>query len=278
MNEAELDPRNEKAIAAALAAKWEEAVKLNLEILKDFPDNTDALNRAGRAYSEIGNINKAKSSFQKVLDLDPYNSIATNNLKRLSSLSSADAKKTSGAAVNPDIFLEEPGKTKVIELEDLAMNTLVATLRTGDPVKLSTTKADVSIISQAGKRIGKLPAVWGKQISEATRAGSEFSAVVKAVTINKEPQVSILIREEKRSPRLPQAIFQTENSNFTPYIREEALGLLANQSPVQTDTEEGGTEEIEIKDLSSNTTTSSLEEFQTRELGASDAYDEESNS
>ena len=275
MNEAELDPRNEKAIAAALAAEWEAAVALNLEILADFPEDIDALNRVGRAYSELGNINKAKASYQKVLGLDPYNSIANNNLKRLASLTSAEAKKTSGAAVDPNIFLEEPGKTKVIELEDLAMKTLVATLRTGDAVKFSRSKNDVSAISAQGKRIGKLPKSWSEQISKAIAAGSEFSAVIKAVTIEKEPLATIFVREEKRSPRFPQAIFQTENSTFTPYLREEALGLLANQSPVQTDTEEGGIEEIEIKDLPRENITS-LEKLQAKELDSGDTYDDES--
>ncbi|MDP2671257.1 MAG: tetratricopeptide repeat protein [bacterium] len=247
MNEALLDPRSEQAIQLALEAKWDQALKLNLEIINDYPDDVDTLNRLGKAYTETGNISKAKSFYQKVLKLDPYNGIATNNLKRLSSVKAEDLKNLPSPVVNLDTFLEEPGKTKVIEVEDLAMTQLLATLKTGDPVDLKASKKDVTVVSSAGKRIGKLNNLWGEKIAEAINLGAEFSAVIKAVTIQKQSSVSVLIRETRRSPKLSQPIFPIDNS-FTPYVREEALGLLSNQDPVQTESDES-IEEVEIKDI-----------------------------
>lgn len=273
MNEAGLDSRSELAVQHALAAEWDKALALNLELIKDYPDDLDTLNRLGRAYTEVGNISKAKSSYQKVLKLDPYNGIAANNLKKLSNMKAADVRKSS-AAVNPDIFIEETGKTKVIDLVDLAMGSLLATLRTGDPVKLTATKQEVTIISSENKRIGKLPEDWGQVLAHALSLGSEFSAVIKAVSIDKNPSVSIFVRELKRSSKIVEPTFPTENNNFTPYIREEALGLVANQEPVQTEGDET-VEELEIKDIPNEPEGGNFERLDSKSLGPEPAFEEE---
>lgn len=246
-NDAVLDPRSEQAVQLALAAQWNEALNINLELIEDYPEDIDTLNRLGRAYTELGNINKAKAAYQKVLTLDQYNSIAANNLKRLSNLKAADAKRIQPIAVHPAMFLEEPGKTKVMSLNDLAMGSVLVTLRTGDTLELNSNNKTVAVLKD-GKRIGKIPEEWSEIIARAMEAGSDFVAVIKAVTLGKEPEVSVFVKETKRSPRMHQPIFPTESSNFTPYVREEALGLLSNQGPVQTEADEV-VEEIEVKDI-----------------------------
>src|SRR3989338_4300800 len=74
---------SENAIQAALRGKWTEAVDLNAAILRENPNELEALNRLARAYAELGEIAKADSTYRKVLVLDKYNPIAIKNLKRL---------------------------------------------------------------------------------------------------------------------------------------------------------------------------------------------------
>ncbi|MBI2587498.1 hypothetical protein HYW29_01665, partial [Candidatus Amesbacteria bacterium] len=47
-----MDPLD--AINAAINREWKQAVKINTFLLKQNPKDTDALNRLGRAYMELG--------------------------------------------------------------------------------------------------------------------------------------------------------------------------------------------------------------------------------
>ena len=44
----------ERAIALAMASRWEEAAKVNRELLELVPDDVDAQNRIGKALTELG--------------------------------------------------------------------------------------------------------------------------------------------------------------------------------------------------------------------------------
>ena len=68
-----------KAIEASLKQKWAEAISLNSDILKVYPDNIDAKIRLGRCYLQTKEFSKAKKIFKEVLEKDPINSIALRN-------------------------------------------------------------------------------------------------------------------------------------------------------------------------------------------------------
>lgn len=234
METEELTNQKQTAINAALNNDWKKAVEINLLILKESPQDTETLNRLSHAYKEIGMIGKAKSTYKKVLELDPYNSIATNNLAKLASLSKKDLNASQRDVNYPtlraaDLFLEEPGKTKVVDLQDLAMGNILATLHTGDPVILEPHAGEVVAI-YGKRRLGKLPPELTIKIADAIRKGSKFSAVVKSVLIRKSRQdtlVSIFIREVFRSPRLITPPFlPSTNGNSTAFIRAESLPLM----------------------------------------------------
>src|SRR5689334_20315625 len=92
-----------QAVQAALSTDWPKAIELNKQILKLDDSNIESYNRIGRAYSESGDLEKARSSYRSVLRLDPYNSIALKNLERLKVASTA-VKLTGGSVLNPDLF------------------------------------------------------------------------------------------------------------------------------------------------------------------------------
>lgn len=251
MSDVELDPKVKESINAALASNWERALELNLALAKEYPDDPETFNRLARAYLELGQVSKAREHYNKVLKIDPYNSIATKNLKRLGSLRKKDIQEgvAKNGNVDPDIFLEEPGKTKVINIVDLAMPKVLASLRIGEPVQLVPQKNFVIVLSSEGKRVGKVAAEWSKRLAKALRAGSKFTALVKSAQIksSSEPSLSIFVKETKRSSKLSESIFPTTSDRFTPYIREESMDLLSekNKSDSTIEIEAGG----EVEDL-----------------------------
>ncbi len=252
MSQSELDPRNQESIQAALEGAWDKAVELNILLSEEFPEDLDILNRLGKAYSELGQVNKAKATFEKVLESDPYDPIATKNLERLSTLRGATIKikEQSTKPLNPDIFIEEPGKTKTIDVTDLAMPKVLIHLRVGDNVKLNTTKDATSVISEDDHRLGKLEQSIGQDIAQASVLGSEFSAIVKAIKVvkdEKNSKLTVFVRETKHSNKLAHPVFAFE-SNFTPFVSEETLSYLKNEEPLQSENSEE-TNEIENEDI-----------------------------
>src|SRR3989344_4236153 len=107
----------QKAISAAISGNWENAVEINQKILQIDKENIDALNRFAKAYSELGNIVKAKSVSSKVLGLDPYNKIANKCIERWKGLKQGESVRSHGVTGN--LFIEEPGKTKIVSLINL---------------------------------------------------------------------------------------------------------------------------------------------------------------
>ena len=235
----ELDPQKKEAIEAAMNADWERAVFLNLALLKKYPKDIETLNRLARSYFESGRLNKSKATYKRVLNLDQYNNIALKNLRRLVHLRAADLEKNSATPLSPELFLEEPGKTRILSLEDLAMDRILARLRTGNILTLNTKRDEVILSNKENERIGKLPKIWSKKIATAQKAGSKFSAIVKAVKqLNSDGYgVDILIRETERGPKVTQAIFPSE-TDFVSFVKEDALSLL-NQPTLTTSDDEG---------------------------------------
>ena len=284
-NHANLDPQTAEAISAALENNWEKALQLNQDLLKKYPDDIDTMNRLARAFIETKEIEQAKKLYQRILKIDPYNPIAEKNLHRLSSLKKADLKNNqinqNNQPVKADIFLEEPGKTATVFLTDTAMSSVLAGLRTGNPVTLPPHRSDITVISASGQRIGKVANYLAKNLTNNLRAGSIFDAFVKSVSLNKngkkgKSQVVIFIRESHRSPKIKISPFPTNTSTFTPYVREEALGILANQAPVPTEADDG-IEEVEVSELPSVEAEhdQSLEELAEKEQEEGDHLEEE---
>ncbi len=250
--QSDLDPRNQEAIQSALEGAWEKAVTLNLQLVEEFPEDTEILNRLGKAYSELGQVNKAKATFEKVLETDPYNPIALKNIDRLSTLrgSTIKSKEQTTKPLNPDMFIEEPGKTETIEVFDLAMPRVLIQLRVGDAIKLNANKDAISVISDDDRRLGKLDPYWGAEISQAIALGSEFEAIVKAIKVGKDEKnssLTVFVRETKHSSKLAHPVFPFE-SNFTPFVREETISYLKDEEPVQTETSDG-IEGVDVEDI-----------------------------
>src|SRR2546421_10227621 len=87
----------ELAIQQALASQWEEAVPTNRNILNLFPNEAEAYNRPGKAYSELGQYTPARQDYSQTLKYTPNNTLARKNLDRLPFLPEAPAPALWGA-------------------------------------------------------------------------------------------------------------------------------------------------------------------------------------
>ena len=67
----------DRAIALAMASRWEDAARVNRELLGLFPDDVDSHNRLGKALTELGRLDEAREAYSRAAALDPTNVIAS---------------------------------------------------------------------------------------------------------------------------------------------------------------------------------------------------------
>ncbi|TMF46755.1 MAG: hypothetical protein E6I24_08070 [Chloroflexi bacterium] len=66
----------DEAIELALANRWTEAVQVNRGIIDRFGPDEDTLNRLGKAYTELGQLDDAIEAYKSTLKMNPVNPIA----------------------------------------------------------------------------------------------------------------------------------------------------------------------------------------------------------
>jgi tetratricopeptide (TPR) repeat protein len=179
-----------QAIQTALVGDWHNALTLNQSILLEDPDDIDTLNRLGFAYLSLGNTKEAKEVYEKVLSLDMKNPIALRNLKRLNE----NQTKVSNIPLN-NLFIEEPGKTKVMELLNIADKKVVAYLRSGELIDLRIKRNRIFAINSENQFIGMLPDDICQRLIKFINAGNLYEAYIRTVDNNR---VSVFVRETKR--------------------------------------------------------------------------------
>lgn len=199
------DPQilSRRAVEAALAARWQDALDLNLMITDLLPNDTPTLNRLAKAYEETGQIKLAKKTYDHVLKLDKYNRIASNNLSRLKHVDTdvvtVSASSSSPGQSSPFSFIEEPGKTKNVTLTKLAPQTVIAQLRHGQSVKLKANNRRISVTTLTATYLGALPDDLAIHLIKLLKAGYQYEAAVKTVS---PTNVEVFIHETKKSARL----------------------------------------------------------------------------
>jgi len=193
-----MDLKNQ-AIKTALTGDWDEAIQINKAILELSPLDVDSLNRLAFAYSELGNIKNAKNTYQKVLEIDSNNPIAQKNLKRLATMENSNGSPVlikSGLLTNA--FLEETGKTKVIDLINVGQPDILIRLRIGSPLKLVVKRLKIFAIDFDSNFIGMLPDNISNRLIKLMEGGNEYEACIKYIDKHK---VTIFIKETVRASR-----------------------------------------------------------------------------
>lgn len=237
------------AIEAALQNDWATAIKLNQEILSLDPNDVETLSRIAFAFMEKGELEKARKSYHKILSLDHFNPIAVKNLKKLSSLKPRVFRKRQNALTSlhaniANLFLEEPGKTKVVKLKNLAESHIISQLRPGDMVTLSLKRRSIFVLDK-NVYLGALPDDVAHRLIRFMKHGNQYEAYVKSVERN---QLTILIREVERASRFKnQPSFTNAPLSYLTSVREEALEDQEKPQVLSLEEmeEEGETEEEE---------------------------------
>lgn len=207
---------HEQAIDAALDSNWELALKLNKQIIKVDPQNIDALNRQAKAYIELGKPNLAKKSYTEVLAIDPYNPIAQKNMKIIKSFKAGVRCSPSGCIkdrLSPSLFLQEPGKTKMVSLLKVAEPQKLSQAFCGMKVEMAIKNRKVTVVDLNGNYLGVLPDDVSHHLLRLSKGGNRYEIFVKSVRVN---SLSVIIKEIFRSKRFknqPSFLEYAEGSN-----------------------------------------------------------------
>ncbi|MDD5147224.1 MAG: tetratricopeptide repeat protein [Candidatus Daviesbacteria bacterium] len=218
---------HEQAINAALDSNWELAIKLNKQVIKIDPQNVDALNRQAKAYMELGRANLAKKYYSEALSVDPYNPIAQKNLRIIKSFKSnwcklttqdPNNKQSSAGCVHtklsPSLFLQEPGKTKIVSLLKVAEPQKLISAFCGMKVEMVIKNRKITITDLNGDYLGVLPDDINHHLLRLSKGGNKYELFVKSVRIN---SLSVIIKETFRSKKFKNqpSFLEYSNSSVT---------------------------------------------------------------
>ncbi len=192
----------ERALELAGEGRWEESEQVNRDILARFPRDFEAMNRLGKAFAEQHRYSDARDIYQKVLEIEPTNTIARKNVARMELLSTHPAD-TNGAArearpqARQAMFIEEPGQSAMLIVESAVAQTTLSKLISGDHLELRAQGESVAVYNWENEFIGFLPPRVGHRLSAMMANGNQYQAAVAAVL---DGALRIVVRETFRSP------------------------------------------------------------------------------
>lgn len=232
------------AIDAALDSRWGDALTLNKRIIKIDPENVDALARLARVYMEMGKNRLAKKYYSEVVRIDPYNPIALKNLKIIKSFKSNNQPNDTFhpnlvSKFSPSLFLQEPGKTKIINLLKVAEPQKLSKAFCGMEVNLIIKNRKITIVDIYGNYLGVLPDDINHHLLRLIRGGNKYDLFIKSIRVN---GLSVLIKETYRSKRFKNQPSFLENSGAN--LTTEILTSLDTQNDHEEEQEETEEESV----------------------------------
>lgn len=181
------------AIQAAKDQAWHQAVSINQDILVQEAADLEAMNRLGLAHMQLGQLDEAKHIFQEAIKIDKSNIIANKHLKKL-----ATNQVGNLLTFSDSYFIEEPGKTKILELHRLANKQTLSKLSVGQNCKLVIKTHYICIEVEDNTHIGALPEDLSARLTKLIQNGNEYSCQVHSCT---EKACKVLIKETKSSEK-----------------------------------------------------------------------------
>lgn len=231
---------SERAIALAMASRWEEAAQVNRELLDLFPDDVDAHNRLGKALSESGRLEEARTAYSRAAALDTTNVIAMKNIQRLSKLISDQAVVAPPTRVDPSLFIEESGRTTITILVHTPGAEMLARMTAGDLLELRTVDHVVQVVTTEGEVVGQLEPKLAKRLQTLLEAGNRYQTAVTSVD---DHSVKVIIRETYRSAKMGNKVSFPSKAPadvFRGYIKDTVLKYdLDDEEDLADEAEEG---------------------------------------
>jgi tetratricopeptide (TPR) repeat protein len=206
--ELQIENLHKQAVDAAITSNWEKAVQLNQRILQMNSEYLDAYLGLGFAYMQQNKFKESKKYYQEALKIDPNNIIARNNIEKLSILVKSGNKSNGDLPVDPNIFMNLRGKTKVVTLLNVGKADVLAHLSIGEKVELRIKKRRIEVRNERDEYIGALPDDISKRLMFFLEGKSTFNTFIKAATKN---SVDVFIREEKKGRKVKNFVSFPEN-------------------------------------------------------------------
>lgn len=216
---------SDQAIKFALESRWEDAVTTNRDLLDDFPRDLSALNRLGKALSELGQYREAKRAYTEALEVDAGNNIARKNLERISQLGDSETNGRHAAErIDPRLFIEETGKTGFTNLVDVAPTAVLARLAAGEQVHLRRDGNRLYVENASGERIGRVEARLASRLIAFMEGGNQYAAGIAEVH---DHSVRLIVRETFQHPsqfgRVSFPTRQTAGETIRAYTKDTML-------------------------------------------------------
>lgn len=192
-----LDSLTKESIERAVRGDWKKAVQINKQILKLNSQNLDANLRLGFAYLQSGDIKNSKKAYLRALRNQPNNQIAKSNLEKIKILEKKGARvsgERKNEELDPNLFLNILGKTRVIALINIGQANTLARLKIGQEVQFKIKRRRVEVRDKSGVYVGALPDDISKRMRFFLEAMSQFRVYIKESSKN---IVEIFIKEEK---------------------------------------------------------------------------------
>ena len=179
------------AVTAAKHLNWDGAIKINQEILEIDPENINALNRLGVAQMQTKQLKKAHKTFLSVLSIQKINTIAKKNIQKIKQ------KQIAIISTFTNNFIEEPGKSKTIQLCRLTNKKHLQNINPGQQCSLVIKNRYVSI-KMDDQYVGSLPEDISFRLSKLINSGNTYSCTVKSCD---EKKCMVHISEQKISKK-----------------------------------------------------------------------------
>lgn len=170
---------SDMAIQLAVQSRWEEAASVNQQLVEMFPRDTEAWNRLGKALSELGRYEEAREAYGRTVELDPVNQIAKKNLQRLSTLGPGKERPAPAKRLEPQLFIEETGKTGYTNLANADAERL-SVMSVGEQIDLRAGGGTLSAFTLAGERIGDIEPKLGLRLMRLMEGGNQYAAGLAA--------------------------------------------------------------------------------------------------
>ncbi len=206
MNTNDLSNLEKSAVDFALQKNWSEALDLNSRILDLDKSNVPALLRSGFAAFQLKKLDDAHRFYKKVIALQPQNFIAIEYLEKIevcglsNDTSSSNPKEVD---LDPNIFVELPGKTKSVSVNKLGPRNVLAKLVVGEKVILTIRKRHAEIRTMSDEYVGILPDDVGMRLTYFIEHESQYETYIHEANMNK---VSVFIREKLKGKKVEKMI------------------------------------------------------------------------
>ena len=193
-----LKEQTRTAVRLAMEGEWAEAARLNREILEAAPDNVEAMNRLGKALTELGEFGGALDAFRRALVFSPDNPIAVKNVDRLmAEAESASARRSgngNGGTPKPRMFIADHGKSADVTL---LASTGAGNPSPGMPVTLEANGAALGVMAPDGTCLGLVPPNMARRLLCLISGGNRYEGAVSGTASG---AVRVVLREAYQHP------------------------------------------------------------------------------